>query len=149
MSHWYETILKEFIADITPITLAADPDGLLSEENLQQSIRDRGFRFLTYEDPVAFRFEYESRFRDKWLQGEEPELVVVLRAEPAALDSLPYDLLQKGRKICFSLTGLFPKLSCPVVGALEREDLETLFNAQQFHNPGKLGENGTKEFTRY
>ncbi|UCH94989.1 MAG: BREX-3 system phosphatase PglZ [Candidatus Aminicenantes bacterium] len=146
MSHWYDAILKEFIPDITPITLTADPDGLLSEENLQQRIRDRGFQFLNYEDPVAFRFEYESRFRDKWLQGEQTELVVVLRAEPAALDSLPYDLLQKGRKLCFSLTNLFPGLSCPVVGTLEREDLETLFNAQKSHNPGKLGENGTKEF---
>ena len=146
MNHWYDAILKEFIPDITPITLAADPDGLLSEENLQQRIRDRGFRFINYEDPVAFRFEYETRFREKPLQDQDLELVVVLRAEPAALDSLPYDLLQKGRKLCFSLTGLFPKLSCPVVGTLEREDLETLFKAQQFHNPGKLGENGTKEF---
>lgn len=146
MSHWYETILKEFIPDISPLTLAADPDGLLSEENLQQRIRDRGFQFITYEDPVAFRCEYESRFRDKWLQGEHLELVVVLRADPAALNSLPYDLLQKGRKLSFSLTDLFPALTCPVVAALEREDLETLYNAQQFHNPGKLGENGTKEF---
>ncbi len=146
MSHWYDAILKEFIPDITPITLAADPDGLLSEENLQQRIRERGFQFINYEDPVAFRCEYESRYRDKWLQEEKPELVVVLRAEPVALDSLPYDLLQKGRKICFSLTNLFPGLSCPVVAALEKEDLETIFNAQQFHNPGKLGENGTKEF---
>jgi hypothetical protein len=146
MSHWYDAILKEFIPDITPITLAADPDGLLSEENLQQRIRERGFQFINYEDPVAFRYEYETRSRDKWLQDEKPELVVVLRAEPAALDSLPYDLLQKGRKLCFSLTNLFPKLSCTVVDALEREDLETLYNAQQFHNPGKLGENGTKEF---
>ena len=52
MSHWYEKILREFIPGITPITLAADPDGLLSEENLRQRIREKGFEFITFEDPV-------------------------------------------------------------------------------------------------
>ncbi len=146
MSYWYDAILKEFIPGISPLTLVADPDGLLSEENLQQGLRAKGFHFITYEDPVAFRCQYESGYRDKGLQGEPPELVVVLRAEPAALDTLPYDLLQKGRKLSFSLCDLFPKLSCPVAAALDREDLESLFKAQQFYNPGKLGENGTKEF---
>ncbi|MCP4231934.1 MAG: BREX-3 system phosphatase PglZ, partial [bacterium] len=82
----------------------------------------------------------------KWLKGESFELIVVLRDEPHALNALPSDLLQHGRKLSFSLATLFPKLSCPVTAALENEDLETLFKAQQFHNPGKLGENGTKEF---
>jgi len=146
MNHWYDAILKEFIPEISPLTLAADPDGLLSEENLQQLIRDKGFQFITYEDPVAFRCQYETGYRDKALKGAQPELVVILPAEPAALDTLPYDLLQKGRKLSFSLCDLFPKLSCPVTTALEKDDLETLFNAQQVHNPGKLGENRTKEF---
>jgi hypothetical protein len=39
--------------------------------------------------------------------------VVVLRAETQELRTLPYDLLQAGRQLSFSLRDLFPNLSYP------------------------------------
>ncbi|UCH97722.1 MAG: hypothetical protein JSV88_12965 [Candidatus Aminicenantes bacterium] len=60
MSHWYDAILKEFIPEITPITLAADPDGLLSEENLQQETGnwDRNPLFLPGTFFISFLILY-------------------------------------------------------------------------------------------
>lgn len=81
-----------------------------------------------------------------WDQGQAIDLAVVLRAPRQELDGLPYDLLQAGRKLSFNLGQLFPNLSYPVVDALNRIDLDKLYEAQQKHGSDKLGDNGTKDF---
>jgi len=146
MANWRDHILKEFTPQVARLTLAADPDGLLTEERLIQGLRERGFELIPFEDPIAFRFAYESKYRSRWDRGELTELVVVLRAETEDLSSLPYDLLQAGRKLSFNLGNLFPNLSYPVVGALDRADLDALYEAQLQYNPDRLGDNGTKDF---
>ena len=37
------------------LTLVADPDGLLLEEGILASIRERGFELISFEDHIAFR----------------------------------------------------------------------------------------------
>ena len=143
---WRDQILKEFTPQVARLTLVADPDGLLTEEGVLQGLRERGFELIPFEDPVAFRFAYESKYRSRWDRGELTDLVVVLRAAAPDLRSLPHDLLQAGRKLSFSLGDLFPNLSYPVVAALDRSDLDALYRAQMQHNPGKLGDNATKDF---
>jgi len=146
MAEWREQILKEFTPQVSRLTLVADPDGLLTEEGVIQGLRERGFELITFEDPIAFRFAYESRYRSLWDRGKLTELVVVLRAEMQDLGSLPYDLLQAGRKLSFSLGDLFPNLSYPVIEMLDRSDLDALYLAQLQYNPDKLGDNATKDF---
>lgn len=146
MASWRDQILKEFTPQIAQLTLVADPDGLLLEEGLVQAIRERGFEIIPFEDHVAFRFAYESKYRSLWDKGEMTDLVVVLRSQATDLRSLPFDLLQAGRELSFNLGDLFPNLSCPVVASLDRGDLETLYRAQQQHKPGVLGDNATKDF---
>ncbi|GIW96111.1 MAG: alkaline phosphatase [Pirellulaceae bacterium] len=143
---WRAEILKEFTAGVARLTLAADPDGLLLEEGVLEGIRERGFELIPFEDHVAFRYAYESKFRSRWDRGEETDLVVVLRSPSSDLDALPYDLLQAGRKLSFNLGDLFPNLSYPVVAALDRSCLDALFDAQAKHAPGQLGDNATKDF---
>lgn len=146
MANWREQILKEFTPQVARLTLVADPDGLLLEEGILQGIRERGFELIPFEDHVAFRFAYESKFRSRWDRGEHTDLVVVLRSESNSLNHLPYDLLEAGRKLSFSIGELFPNLSYPVVAALDRSDFDALYRAQVQHNPGILGDNVTKEF---
>ena len=146
MSSWRDQILGEFTPKVVRLTLVADPDGLLLEEGILESIRERGFELIPFEDPIAFRYAYESKFRSRWDRGEHTDLVVVLRSQGSDLGGVPYDLLQAGRRLSFSLGDLFPNLSYPVVAALDRGDLDALYEAQQRHVPGLLGENATKEF---
>lgn len=96
MADWREQILKEFTPRVACLTLVADPDGLLLEEGILQGIYERGFELIPFEDHVAFRFAYESKFRSRWDRGEHTDLVVVLRSESNNLNSLPYDLLEAG-----------------------------------------------------
>jgi hypothetical protein len=142
---WRDHILKEFAPQAARLTLVADPDGLLLEERVLQTLRERGFDLIAFEDPIAFRFAYESKYRSHWDRGEPTDLVVVLRSGERALGSLPWDLLQAGRQMRFSLTELFPNLSYPVVAALDRADLDPLFEAQR-HLDERRGDNGTKDF---
>jgi hypothetical protein len=143
---WRDQILKEFMPQVARLTLVADPDGLLLEEALLQAIRERGFELIPFEDHVAFRFAYESKFRSHWDRGEITDLVVVLRAERHDLSTLPYDLLQAGRQLSFNLGQLFPNLSYPVITSLDRSDLAPLYRAQAWHRPDRLGDNATKDF---
>ena len=146
MGNWRSNILTEFTPNVTRLTLVADPDGLLMEEGVHEGIRERGFEIIPFEDYVAFRYSYESKYRSHWDRGEPTDLVVVLKSPSGDLDNLPYDLLQMGRKLSFSLGGLFPGLSYPVVSALDHTYLDDLYEAQGNYASGQLGENATKDF---
>jgi hypothetical protein len=146
MSSWRDQILKEFTPKVARLTMVADPDGLLLEEGILESVRERGFELIPFEDSIAFRYAYESKFRSRWDRGEHTDLVVVLRSQASDLSELPYDLLQAGRRLSFNLGDIFPNLSYPVVTALDRGDLDALYEAQKRHAPGQLGDNATKEF---
>ncbi len=146
LNTWREQILREFTPNVARLTLVADPDSLLLEEGVLTGIRERGFELIPFEDHIAFRYAYESKFRSRWDQGEQTNLVVVLHSAENDLNRLPYDLLQAGRHLSFNLGEIFPNLSYPVVTALDRGDLDALYEAQKRHSPGVLGDNATKEF---
>ena len=146
MSNWREEILKDFTPNVARLTLVADPDGLLMEEGIFAGIRARGFELIPFEDHIAFRYAYETKFRSRWDNGEQTELVVVLHSAANDLANLPYDLLQAGRQLSFSLGEIFPNLSYPVVTTLDQGDLDALDNAQRQHTHSVLGDNATIEF---
>ncbi len=146
LQNWRETILEEFIPNVSKLTLVADPDSLLTEEKLALKLRQKGFDLIEFEDPIEFRYAYESKYRSIWDKGDHTDLVVILRLPRSELSSLPYDLLQAGRKLSFTLGDLFPNLSYPVVEALDRSILDALFSAQQSKQFDAMGENKTKDF---
>lgn len=60
MSSWRDTILNDFVPHVSKLTLVADPDSLLTEEKLALTLRGRGFDLIEFNDPVEFRYAYES-----------------------------------------------------------------------------------------
>lgn len=146
MSSWRDSILKNFVPNVSKLTLVADPDGLLTEEKLSLVLRQRGFDLIEFSDPIEFRYAYESKYRSMWDRVEHTDLVVVLRLENSELELLPYDLLQVGRKLSFNLGELFPNLSYPVIEELDRSQLDTLYDAQVKTSPDRMGDNATKDF---
>lgn len=147
MSGWREQILQQFQPQVARLTLVADPDRLLMEEGILEGIRVRGFDLISFADPVAFRYAYEAQYRQRWDRGETTELMVALHAEEDDLRDLSYDLLQNGRRLpVFRLASIFPKLSNPIVQAVDRALLDRLYDAYQEHDGGELGDRGTKSF---
>jgi len=146
VSSWRDVILNDFVPSISKLTLVADPDGLLTEEKLALELRGRGFDLIEFTDPVEFRYAYESKYRSNWDRGEHSDLIVILRLQNADLDSLPFDLLQAGRKLSFNLGELYPNLSYPVIEKLDRSLLDSLYDAQIKSLPDRMGDNATKDF---
>ncbi|MBV5329910.1 MAG: hypothetical protein JZU65_20160, partial [Chlorobium sp.] len=94
MGSWRDTILNDFVPNVSKLTLVADPDSLLTEEKLALELRKRGFELLAFNDPVEFRYAYETKYRSLWDRGEHTDLVVILRLQDSVLEALPFDLLQ-------------------------------------------------------
>lgn len=143
---WRDAILNDFVPNVSKLTLVADPDGLLTEEKLVLELRGRGFDLIEFNDPVEFRYAYESRYRSIWDLGEHTDLVVILRLQGAETDSLPYDILHAGRKLSFNLGEIFPNLSYPIIEQLDKGLLDSLFDAQHQSRPDPMGDNATRDF---
>ena len=146
MGSWRDIILQEFVPNVNKLTLVSDQDFLLTEENLVAELYNRGFEIIEFNDPVEFRYTYESKYRSAWDKGQHTNLIVILRLKNTELLSLPYDLLQIGRKLSFSLSDLFPNMSYPVIEKLDRSLLDSLFDAHNKESHDRMGDNATKDF---
>ncbi|MDP2645950.1 MAG: BREX-3 system phosphatase PglZ [Desulfobacterales bacterium] len=146
MAGWREKILQHFTPQLSKLTLAADPDGVLLEEGILAGIRAKGFELLPFDDHIAFRYAYESKYRAKWDRGDSTELVVVLRSQSHELSHLPFDIFQAGRKLSFCLTDLFPHLSYPILRSLDLSYLDALDGALEKHPQPNLGDKASCDF---
>ena len=146
MKGWRAKILQYFTPQVSKLTLAADPDGILLEEGILAEIRAKGFDLLPFDDHIAFRYAYESKYRAKWDRGDSTELVVVLRSESHELSHLPFDIFQAGRKLSFCLTDLFPNLSYPILRSLDLSYLDTLDDALKKFPQSNLGDKASCDF---
>lgn len=150
---WRASILEHFtpeIAAATRLTIVSDPEELLTEEVILSELRNRGFDLVPFEDHVAFRFAYESRYRQIWDRDETTNLVVLLRSPSGDIDQLPYDLLEQAKRqercLRFSVVNIFPNLSRTVVLELDRRHFDKLFSAQTRQAPEPLGLDATRDF---
>lgn len=147
MSRWTERILDYFTAELTRVWVACDPDAVLLDEKVLQSLRSRGFEIMPYEDPFAFRAEFEERYRSAWDRGQPgPTPSLVLHLRDADQNLVPWDIVSCARLVKLSLAELFPKLSYSVVRQVEAEHLATLFEAHETELQGFRGENESKDF---
>jgi hypothetical protein len=151
MSLWSERILGEFPPDLARFWIAADPDDVLLDEHILSELRDRGFEVLPFEDAIAFRADYEARWRQVWDQGESGPApgsakALVLHLRSSEPGNLPWDYLRQARLVRLSLANLFPRLSYGVVHRLGAEYREALFDAHAKHASQSLGEAATKDF---
>lgn len=147
MSKWTERLLSKFTADLTRLWVACDPDDVLLDEKLLSELRSRGFEVMLYEDPFAFRAEFEERYRGAWDRGElgpAPSLVLHLRG--ADSNVLPWDIVHHGRVVRLSLAELFPRLAYGAVKQVEPEHLAALFDAHEAELQSARGENESKDF---
>lgn len=126
-----------FPANTHPLTLASDPDGLLSGEQTLVELNQRGFTVVQETDPVVLRHRVEAA---RPINREHPVIVVTT----GALESLPYDLYESGHWVSLALHQYFPNLAYPLVRALSAAQLEKLSACQQ--PSGTLGRRKTVEF---
>lgn len=140
MADWRDRIYKKLTATGYRLFLVADPDRMMVEESVLQWLDRHQFVLMTFEDPVDFRYQFETRIR---LQDTG---LTVVRTESDSVSNLPYDLLKEGQRLSFSLGELLPNLSPRIVGGLARSELDSLYQAYRSFKPQRLGETATKDF---
>lgn len=101
---------------------------------------------MVFEEPVSFRYAYESRCRTYWDDGKIPEVVVVAKQSDSGSAKLPYDVMRAGRRLPLGLHDIFPGMSRTVVVALASAQLDALYESITRERPGTLGDGATKDF---
>lgn len=137
--NWVDAVTKGMNPELAPLVVALDPDRLLTEEAVQAAIHSSGYEVVKLEDEIAFRFAYETKYRD----AGAPLLLI---RESEQKRDVPFDVLSTATVVSPSLSSLFPSLSAPVVRGLDRGDLPALFEAQQRENPSRMNDAETKKF---
>lgn len=144
---WRTHILNEFLPKLYPITLVDDPDNLITEENTQQAIEQRGFKVLVYGDPIEFRYAFETQYRESWERDELYDLVIVSHESATGQDTFPYDLVAIARRLSVSLSDLFPYFNYSLIESLTPQAWDLLWQAQQQERlDSPLGETNTADF---
>ena len=147
VNSWRDPIVRKLEAARGRLTLVADPDDLLLEEGMLQRIAELGFDLLTFDDHVAFRFAFESRYQSLAEPDGKVSRRILIRVSAPDPGVLPYDLVARGHRLVFGLNRLFPQLSYPVVATLDRALLDALFTAQKHEPPGhRLGDRETQGY---
>lgn len=144
---WQDSILDEFTAGVSPVVVVADPDGLLQNEKVLAALRQRGFALLQFEDPIAFRYAYESQYRPILRETNFGGLLVRVAAPSTAVDDLPYDVLARAHRVSLGLAALFPRLDQAVLRTLAPDDWDALHLAEsRATDVTALGGMATKDF---
>jgi hypothetical protein len=146
MSSWRDAILDKFVPQLSKLSLASDPDNLLTEEKTAYALRQKGFDILEFTDAIEFRYAYESQYRAVWDKGGKTELVVILHTEKLNLDTLPFDILEAGRKCYFKLADLFPLFSPPILEILDKGLLDILYEIRRHYPKERISDNSTIDF---
>ncbi|KYK31512.1 MAG: BREX-3 system phosphatase PglZ [Theionarchaea archaeon] len=146
MSSWRNLVLDKITVEESQLVIVCDPDGLLQEENLLLSLREKGYNVILYDDPVAFRYIYESEYRQKWDKGEETKTRILLLNKNRDQKMIPYDILQRGSVVSIGIHHIFPKLSYTIVEKVEKSYYEELYAAHEKYDEEPLGDRETKKF---
>lgn len=146
MKDWRSTILSRFVPGIKPVIAVSDTHGILREPGLLAGLEAKGFTVVFYEESLAFRQEYEERFRRRWDAGETVEVVIGFAPGEHDFATLPFDVLARAYEVTLTLQSIFPKLSYDVVRQLDPVLYNALHQAQEEHATQVLGDRLTKEF---
>lgn len=146
MREWHDVILQALPSGLSSVTVVYDPDSLLREQDILDAVRERGFCIIDIDDPIQFRFAWESQFRVGWDNGEASQLLILIPYAQHSVPSLPFDVLTDSRVVHYSLAQLFPQLEYSVLKSLDPGHYELLFNAVQVADIGVLGTNATSDF---
>jgi len=125
---WQDLILQQFGHEQTQSVVVVDPDRLMQDDVLISQLQAWRYDILNFTTEIAFRNEFEERYRSRWDRGEKTHIVVIVHSSEAARQ-LPYDLEKKSHVIEIGLHQVFPRLNRIVLADLDRHYYPALFQA--------------------
>ena len=125
---WQDLILQQFGHEQTQSVVVVDPDHLMQDDVLISELQAQRYDILNFTSEIAFRNEFEERYRSYWDRGEKTHIVVIVHSSEASRH-LPYDLERKSHVIEIGLHQVFPRLNRIVLADLDRRYYPALFTA--------------------
>ena len=71
------------------MSLVSDPDGLLKDDRIYADLNKRAVEIVEEDDPIAFRYLYELKYRGAVAAGS---IRLVVRTGQEDFQGIPYDL---------------------------------------------------------
>lgn len=131
---WQNQVLERLQAGVYPVFLVHDPDRLLDDEFVHEKLLASGFEMLHCDDQVGFRRKFETRFRDRWANGQLLNLLIISHSIRAARQAFPFDVLAMGPMATIRLSDIFPDLDMKVLLAVDSSKWQDLYEANT-HRP--------------
>ncbi len=134
---WKQELVDKFIPELeSKVWAVFDPDAIVRNEQILGPLQAKGFDVVFFDDPLAFRYEYESRIRREWERGEKTPLVLIFDDRAGGFNGLPSDVLASAHLLEFGLEDLFSNLDPDVLRELGPDTWTTLSHQAAKH-PGK------------
>lgn len=138
---WEEKILKYFTSKGS-LYIVSDEHGLLREKTVQEMLRVQNCTVHFYDDPVVFRYVYETTFRH--IEKEQrPTLLIVIQNHQ--FNHIPYDIYVNANRLTLSFETIFPNFDRSIVAQCHIEMFQALFEAHA-HCLTHLSINDTADF---
>ena len=113
-----EHLVERFHTEVSRLWAVADPDGLFRSDVVNRLLAERGIEIVVFEEPIAFRFFYETTMLPK-LQTGDAAYAILFDPRNDGFLRLPADIYGQSQKIEVSLGDLYPKLSRSVLKELD------------------------------
>jgi hypothetical protein len=145
MHNWRTLILNKIRPFEDPVIILLDPDNLLSDQQMIQSLKDIQYDIVTYHNPVEFRYYYESQYRMKWDNNLPVESKLIVRFLTHERTKIPVDLKERAQIIQISIADVFPSLHARVLQQIGVPEFDRIYQDLDISAGEPLNEAETKK----
>ena len=142
MSAWSDHVAAPFQREFASLWVVSDPDEILLAPSVGEVLAGRGIETITYRDPVAFRYLYETRILNR-----SADTRFIVRVGGDARQTIPWDVLEAARIEAISIPELFSNMDAATVRAIGPDRYDDLWQIIS-SRPGmpRMGASATKDF---
>lgn len=142
MTAWSVHVSAPFQREFGNLWVVSDPDEILLAPTVAEILSSRGFELVTYRDPLAFRYRYETEM----LPGVGGTAYIVhVRGDARA--EIPWDVLQQGRFASLSIPELFGSMDANAVRSIGSDRYDDLWQITSSRSAMPvMGTTATKDF---
>ena len=138
MALWQQSLLNKITLEESFCYLVHDPDNLCSEPFIQQAIQSSPATFVSFDDPVAVRLNYEQ-----WLDSQSAQssgALILIHDKNDDDQQIPWDIEQQSKALDFHINNIIPEVNSSVLRELPSTFYGSIRTAIDTYKPGMMSE---------
>ncbi|EPD3813398.1 BREX-3 system phosphatase PglZ [Cronobacter dublinensis] len=137
---WQDDVLHKVNLDGAFVYIINDPDGLLHEPVIANSLQEKNAFIFDDDDPLALRLSYEV-----WRSGEN-KIPFLIRLAAESDIFIPHDIHRESKEIDFHLSEFFQDIDSDILRLLPAEFYQSVMDALKSFAPGRLSPQSSLDF---